>query len=168
MKAKIKKHKKLIIILCIIIVLAVAITVAVKMLGNNTVTKVHRQSTVSLTKQDLVTSISATGTIESNKTKNISAQMQNATVKKVHVSVGDTVSKGDVLITFDESDLQDAVDEAQDNLSDVKTENQKNISKAQKQLSEAKSDYEEQKSEIAEKVADAKSDYTKAKKNLSN
>jgi multidrug efflux pump subunit AcrA (membrane-fusion protein) len=164
-KSKIKKHKKKIIIISIIAILVIAgIIVGVKLLKKDGLDKkVKKQSTVSLTKQDLVSSISATGTIESKKTKSVSAQMENATVKSVKVSVGDTVEKGDVLVVFDKSDLQDALDDAKENLSDVKTENSKQISKAKSQLSEAKTNYSEQNEEMALKVTKAKKALTEAK-----
>lgn len=41
-----------------------------------------KQATVSLSKMDLVESVSATGTIESAKSKNVSASISNVEVKK--------------------------------------------------------------------------------------
>lgn len=65
---------------------------------------------------NLTKSVSATGTIESAKTKNISADVNGVKVAKVNVKVGDTVKKGDTLATFDLSDNQDTLDDANDNL----------------------------------------------------
>ena len=69
----------------------------------------------------MVESISATGTFESATNKSVTSTATNLTVKKVLVAVGDTVQKGDSLVKFDQSDLEDAYADAKDNLFDTTT-----------------------------------------------
>lgn len=171
MKAKLKKHKvKIIIITVILIVAVITAIVLVNVFGkkNNPNMKATRESTITLSKMDLTTSVSATGTIESAKTKSISADTNGVKVSKVHVAVGDTVKKGDTLITFDESDLEEALEEAQESLSEAEEDLAKSISKANKQLSEAQSTYNSEKTKLAKKVSEAKSDLSDLKSQISS
>lgn len=171
MKEKIRKHKVLLIIVLVLIVAGTVTAVVFVNAGNEKASageKTQKQSTVSLEKMDLTKSISATGTIQSEKTKTVSADVNGVQVSSVKVSVGDTVKKGDVLVTFDVSDLQSALDEAKDSLSDAETEADRNISSAKTQLSDAKETYADQKKKLAEKVADAKEEKKEAAKQVSS
>lgn len=115
-----------------------------------------QQSTVELAKMDLTNSVSATGTIESVKTKLVSAQVTDVEIKSVKVSEGDEVKKGETLLTFDKTDLQSALSEAEENLSDVKEQASADVSSAKRRLSEAESNYQLQKTRLARSVAEAK------------
>ena len=108
-----------------IVLVAVAAVIVMPRLGGDAEAQQQeiRQNTVELTKMDLTRSISATGTLESTKTKIVSADVSNVKIKKVLVKVGDEVKKGQSLVTFDKSDLQQALDEAEENLADVKSQN---------------------------------------------
>ena len=165
-----KKHKKLTIFLIIIIVLLITAAILVpKFFGKKeNGMQTAKETTVSLSKMDLTSSVSATGTIESAKSKTVSADVANVKVKSVKVSEGDTVKKGQTLVTFDESDLQDALTEAKDNLSDAKTQAASELSLAQRKLSEAKSTYSTQNKKTKSTVASAKSAYEQAKKEYKN
>lgn len=165
-----KKNKKLTIFLIIIIVLLITAAILVpKFFGKKeNGMQAAKETTVSLSKMDLTSSVSATGTIESAKSKTVSADVTNVKVKSVKVSEGDTVKKGQTLVTFDESDLQDALTEAKDNLSDAKTQAASELSSAQRKLSEAKSTYSTQNKKTKSTVVSAKSAYEQAKKEYKN
>ena len=98
------RHRKRIII-CVILVILTALIILFAMTKakkkTSTSPAAAQPSTLSLSKMDLVTSISATGTIESAATKTVSAQLNNITVSEVLVKVGDTVQSGDTLVRFD-------------------------------------------------------------------
>lgn len=115
-----------------------------------------QQSTVELAKMDLTNSVSATGTVESMKTKLVSAQVSDVQIKSVKVSEGDEVKKGQTLLTLDKTDLQRALSEAEENLSDVKEQASGEVSSAKRKLSEAESNYQSQKTRLAKSVAEAK------------
>lgn len=168
MKQKLKKHRKKIVVIAIILILAIATVVII---GKNKTgqtkkgkQETQQENTISLEKMDLTKSISATGTIESKQSREVSANVNGVTINKIKVSVGDEVKKGKSLITFDETDLQESLSEAKDALSDAQSEGSSSIQKAQKQVSDAKSEYADVKSEENSKVAKAKKAYEEAKK----
>lgn len=171
MKEKIKKHKKAWIILAIVIVVAITVLILVTKSGRHAKQNKEgevRQNTISLEKMDLTKSVSATGTITSCDTKMVSVDINGIEVKTVPVSVGDSVKKGDVLVTFDKTDLLESLEEAQENLSDAKEEGNRNITSAQKQYQDAKETYEDEKESLAEKVSDAKKELTEKKKQVNS
>lgn len=77
---------------------------------------------------NITTSITGSGTISSASTKTISSEVATD-VKEVKVSVGDRVSKGDVLFVLDDSDLNSKIRSIE-----------KNISSQNKTISEYKND----------------------------
>lgn len=168
MKQKLKKHRKKIVVIAVILILAIATVVIIGKIKNGKTKKgkqeTQQENTISLEKMDLTKSISATGTIESKQSREVSANVNGVTINKIKVSVGDEVKKGKSLITFDETDLQESLSEAKDALSDAQSEGSSSIQKAQKQVSDAKSEYADVKSEENSKVAKAKKAYEEAKK----
>lgn len=159
-------HKVLMIVIAVFIVIAAAgIFFVVRMSKpKERIFTSGQQHTVELKKMDLTNSVSATGTIESVKTKFVSAQVSDAEVKSVNVSEGDEVKKGQTLLTFDKTDLQSALSEAEENLSDVKEQVSNELSSAKRRLLEAESTYQSQKSRLEKSVAEAKKNYKLAKK----
>ncbi len=127
----------------------------------------QKTNTVRITKMDLTKSISATGTLASAQTKTVSAKVNDIVVKKVLVEVGDSVKKGDSLVTFDEGDLQDALQDAKENLANAKESADREVSSAQTQLSDAKENYSAEKSKQANEIATAKKTLAEAKKTVS-
>lgn len=172
--SKLTKKKKRIIGIGIVVLVAVvaAFFVVPKFLQqsgaqNLKETMQNRQSTIALSKMDLLQSISATGTIESAKTKAVSANVNGMEVQKVYVSVGDTVKKGDKLVAFDTEDLQDNLTEAKEDLADVTEDANDAITEAREKLAEAKTAYQKAKANKAikaEELEKAKETYESAKK----
>ena len=125
MKKWFKKHKKGTIILSVVVVAAIAAAVILPktlLKGKESTQKMQaKQNTIQLSKMDLTSSISATGTLESANAKTVSASVSNVKIKKVLVSEGDTVKKGQSLVTFDESELQTTLSDAKESLSDTIT-----------------------------------------------
>ena len=103
-------------VIAIVLVIIIAAVVIVGKVKSGQTKKgkqeIQKENTVSLEKMDLTKSISATGTIESKESREVSANVNGVTIKKVNVSVGDEVKKGKSLITFDETDLQESLSEA--------------------------------------------------------
>lgn len=170
MREKLEKHKVWLVVVFVLAVSAVTAVVVIRARGEKASAGENekKQSTVSLQKMDLTKSISATGTVQSKKSKLVSAQVNGVGVKTVEVSVGDEVKKGDVLVRFDESDLRDALSEAEEALSDATEEGDRNVSSAQKQLSEAKETYTEEKKKLASEVSGSKKKLNEAKEQVSH
>lgn len=169
MNAKRKKHIIVIAIIVIVAACAVAAFMAFRRgvdraSANNT--KI-RNNTILLERMDLARSVSATGTVQSSRTRTVSAAVNGIVVKQVKVNVGDTVKKGDALVTFDKSDLKEALSDAQENLDDAESEADRNISSAREQLSDARENYSDESKKQGEKVSEAKQDKREAQKQVS-
>lgn len=170
MKNWVKGHRVHVIVIAVIVIIAIAGVIVVPRIlgGGKETTRETKQNTVSLSKMDLTSSVSATGTLESVKTKIVSASVSNVTIKKINVKEGDEVKKGQKLVTFDESDLRDSLSEARENLSDTKTQISTELASANRKLSEAQETYSSQKKKYASNVASAKKEYEAAKKAVSS
>lgn len=166
MKQWTKKHRVLVIVIAIVIIAGVGMAILLPRMGESTQnpSAAAKQNTMKLEKMDLTSSISATGTIESAKTKTVSADVNGVEVKSVKVEEGDEVKKGQTLVTFDKEDLEEALEEAKENFSDVKTETANELSQAKRKLSEAQDTYTTQKKKLASEVTSAKKEYEAAKK----
>ena len=71
--------------------------------------------TTQVTRQDLVDSISVTGTIASADSRDVSAIASNVEVQTVNYKVGDYVNAGDTVVVLDSTDLELKLTEAQNN-----------------------------------------------------
>ena len=80
-----------------------------------------QMNTVTLEKTDLTESVSATGTIGSGDIRLASAQVQELKVKNVLVQVGDTVQKGQTLVTFNTKSLKQALKQAKEDYEDAQS-----------------------------------------------
>lgn len=147
MKSWMKRHRGLLIIATVVVVIVAGAVAVIPRIGGDAETqkKEIKQNTVALSKMDLTRSVSATGTLASAKTKIVRADVSDVKVKKVLVKVGDEVKKGQSLVSFDKSDLKEALREAEENLADVKSQNSSELAAAQRNLSEAQETYENQK-----------------------
>ena len=109
--------------------------------------------TTQVTRQDLVDSISVTGTIASADSRDVSAIASNVEVQTVNYKVGDYVNAGDTVIVLDSTDLKLKLTEAQNNQA-LSTYNEN------KSIETASESYEQA-------VEDGTDDYNKAVKNES-
>lgn len=142
MKKKRGKKFKLIVggVAAAVVVVGVVIGVRMIRAKNASPAGTVKQSTTTLTKMDLTDSISASGTIESKKTRSVTAQVNDVTVQKIYVKVGDEVKKGDKLVSFDSDSLSESLSEAQDSLQDVQSSAASEVESAQEQYDTAVSD----------------------------
>lgn len=175
--SNVKKRKKGIMILVSILVLAAIVAAAIffrpGMRKNKAEVmndaKKSRQSTITLQKQDLLTSISATGTIEAAKSKSVTANVNGLQVEKLYVSVGDSVKKGAKLLVFDTDELEEELADAKENLSEVTEEADDAISDANDKVSECKTAYENAKKaspKNQQEITQTKEAYTQAQSQL--
>ncbi|MEQ8197048.1 MAG: efflux RND transporter periplasmic adaptor subunit [Clostridiaceae bacterium] len=103
------KKKKIVKIAGIILAIALIVSGGVRAAANKNKGLSVRTSRVE--NKDLKSYLSTTGVIESAKSKDYYASQLKVT--KINVKTGDKVKKGDVLVTFDTSDLNSAVKQAQ-------------------------------------------------------
>lgn len=104
--ATVKKSKKKVIIpICIILVIAIVVGV---IFGVSSANSGEEVTLYTIATDDIHESVSLTGDVTSGAKKEYKVGSV-ATVKEVFVNVGDEVKKGDVLATFDTSDLDSQV-----------------------------------------------------------
>lgn len=118
--------------------------------------------TMVLTKRDISTSISVTGTVAAATTKTISTTLNNIDVKTVNVAVGDEVTVGDTLLEFDDTDLSESLSDAKESLSVSQQQSSNNVKNAQRQYSEAVENANVQATRAQENVNSAYNSYTNA------
>lgn len=161
-----KKHRKMVCIVAVILVLLLIFLLVFrsakgkkaegeKQMGMQT-------QTARITKMDLSTSISVTGTIASADNRSISAGVSGVEVTKVNVEVGDYVNAGDTIVTLDSSTLEEELTEAQEDYELAVTKSNKNVDDAAENLTDATEAYTEGLSAQASAVADALSEYNDA------
>ncbi|MBQ1171273.1 MAG: biotin/lipoyl-binding protein [Lachnospiraceae bacterium] len=115
--------------------------------------------TTTLSKRDLTSSISVTGTIASADKRSVSTSLTNTEIKEVNVCVGDYVNAGDTIITFDSSDLEKELETAENSLEINSLKNQKTLSDAAKAVEDAQNNYNNQAAGLQEDVNIALSNY---------
>ena len=172
LKHRKKVRKKIIKWSTIVIIVAVIIII-------NKVNKVEiskDNSTINkLSKHNIATSISASGTVEASDTKAIISNMTGHRVKQVCVKVGDVVNTGDVICEFDVSDAINAKKKKKKKEADAKKQ-EKDVKESfrkeiEKSKNEAKSTIPQLEKELndTKKVLDtANSSLEAAKKKLSD
>lgn len=103
--------------------------------------------TARIEKMDLTNSVSVTGTLATANGKTASTTLKDIKVTKVYVEVGDEVQEGDIICTFDSSDIEDALADAKNNyavnrqldaLDNYETQYQDTVSDAENSLQDAK------------------------------
>lgn len=159
------RHKKLIIAIVAIAVIAVTAFVLVNRANDKKaamLAEMSKQETAQIEKRTLVESISATGTVTSAGSKSVMANVTGVEVTEVNVEVGDAVKEGDILCTFDTTDLEQDLADAQNALSVTQQTTQINVSEAERSLTEAEAGRNIDLERADQDVADAWNDYLKA------
>lgn len=164
-----KAHKVICIILAAVVIVLAGTWIVPRIWGSGKETvSGKKENTIRLSKMDLTSSVSATGTLESAQTKLVSAEVSGVKIKRFYVEEGDEVTKGQKLVSFDEVDLRSSLNDATENLSDTKVQNSTELASANRQLADAQETYQSQKKKYASKVTSAKSEYQIAKKAVSS
>lgn len=111
-----KKHKILTILIVLILIAAIAASVILRGLGRRpqfeeTITV----ETAAIERMDLSNSIGVTGTLATAEGRTGTTTLDNIKVTEVYVEVGDEVQEGDIICTFDSSDIESALADAENN-----------------------------------------------------
>lgn len=125
-------------------------------------TMVQAQETGEVTIRSLVRSVGATGTIVSVRSKDLTVSLTNVDIEEVLVSEGDLIAAGDILMTFDISDIEDNLDSAQKNLSTAQQRNSISAQEAARTVSDAQRTESYQTGNAQTKVDTSYSDYKNA------
>lgn len=122
--------------------------------------------TTQVTKQNLVDSISVTGTIESADARDVSASAKDVEVLEVHYEVGDYVNEGDVVVVLDSTDLELSLTQAKNNQALSEYNESKSIETASENYTEAVEDGTDTYSKAVKTEAEAKEDLQEAEDEL--
>lgn len=107
-----KKRTKVILIIIGVVILGLVIALFSIPRKNGALGMLSTEiKTTTVTKGDLKAYLSTTAVIQSENSKEYQAQQFKAT--KVNVKVGDSVKKGDILVTYDISDINNSVKQAE-------------------------------------------------------
>lgn len=123
--------------------------------------------TVQVTRQNLIDSISVTGTIESADAWDVSASASNVEVLEVNYEVGDYVNAGDVIVVLDSSDLEVSLAQARNSQALSEYTENKSIETATENYNEAVEDGTDDYNTAADNEADAKEALQEAEADLS-
>ena len=143
----VKKHKVLTVLLVVILIAAIAAGVIWQDRSKKPQMQPLTIETAQIEKMDLTNSVSVTGTLATANGKTASTTLKDIKVTKVYVEVGDEVQEGDIICTFDSSDIEKSLADAKNNyavnqqLSDLdnyETQYQDTISNAEDTLQDAR------------------------------
>ena len=143
-----KKHK----ILTVLIVLILTAAIVVLAVWQSRSRRPQMQQTMTVEtatveRMDLTNSIGVTGTLATAEGKSGTTTLENIEVTAVYVEVGDEVQEGDIICTFDSSDIESALADAQNNyavnqqidaLDNYETQYTETVEEAEKSLQDAR------------------------------
>ena len=157
MLEKIKKHKKLMIAIVVIVIIAIVIGILVHRMRQSAseITQVDSGiQAFTLQKQDMSSSVSTSGTVESSNVTEVTTEVSSA-IKELNVSLGDHVEKGQVLCTFDDEQIRQQIADLEKQNSAAKKASDSTKQKAQRAVETAQA----QANAKAAAVAVAQNDY---------
>lgn len=130
LKANKKGKKKKIVLIVVIILVVVVTAIVLKVRAGMSAASSMMASADSLGTvevRDLTQSIGATGTVVSMESKSITSTLTNTEIAAVNVKVGDSVKEGDELVTFDTTDIEEKLADAQTSSSLDAADSQRNV-----------------------------------------
>ncbi|MCC8139650.1 MAG: efflux RND transporter periplasmic adaptor subunit [Lachnospiraceae bacterium] len=167
---KLKKHRKLLIVLGVILVIAAVLGIRQYMryqARQTMLTQMTQVETVQVTKQNLIESISVTGTIASADARDVSTTASDVEVLEVNYEVGDYVNEGDIIVVLDTTDLELKLTEAQNSQTLSAYNENKSIESAQENYDDAVNDGTDDYQKALDNVEDAKEALAEADEDLS-
>lgn len=153
---KIKFKKKTIIISIIIILIAIFVLANV---FSSKESDVPDFETALVEKKTLTTTISSTGKIATESSKNVTSQLTNYKVTGVNVKVGDKVNAGDVICTFDTADLAKTVSNLSATINATNTTSGVTVASAERAVQETQKTRDNALEPLDKAVQNARQDY---------
>lgn len=155
-----RRHKFLTAFIVIIFIVFIAgISIYKKMHRAKDISVNNTMVTTSLSKMDLTSSVSVTGNIASADKRSISTTLTGTEIKEVNVKVGDYVNKGDIIITFEQDDLEKELQTTENTVALNNLKNKKSMEDAADAVTQAKETYTDEAAGLQEDVNIALSNY---------
>ncbi len=171
MDNKKKKKKKRIIALCIIAAIVILIVIGLTSLrkkAQEVLENMATTETATVEYRDLVSTVSATGTIVGAEEETVKSSLSGVVVENVNVKTGDTVQAGDILCEFETKDLEDKLENAQNTDAENDLTTGYNVESAQQALVDAQNEYQREIPNLEGAIDRARHDYEVAGVNLQN
>ena len=124
--------------------------------------------TVPVTRQNLIDSISVTGTIASADARDVQAAAKNVEVLQVNYKVGDYVQEGDVVVALDAADLELSLAQAKNTQTLSAYKENKSIETASENYAQTAEDGTENYEKALKQEQEAKEALQEAEKTLGN
>lgn len=153
----IKKHKKLLIVMVLLLIGVGVIRNKMKEQQERVAALLQNQiKTATIEKRSLISYISTTGKIESIESREITSSLTGYDINQVYVKVGDLVQEGDVLLSFDTTDILEDISDVYTDISNTNRQNQIAVEQAQRNYDATQTSNEEQADSMNDTIADAK------------
>ncbi|MDL2300886.1 HlyD family efflux transporter periplasmic adaptor subunit [Lachnospiraceae bacterium OttesenSCG-928-D06] len=159
---KSKKYKVMMIAGALVVVLAgglVFINGQTSMAANRAEMMENQMEMDEVTIRSLIKSVGATGTIVSINGRELTTTLSNVAIQEIHVEIGDFVSKGSKLISFDTSDIEADLESAQKSLSTSEQKNALSVQDAARNVKDSLRTKEYQTTSAKAKLDAAYTDY---------
>ena len=175
MKKWLSRHKKLVIVLVVLAVLLTAFLIMRHKAQQALSAMQNQVQTAAVERRDLTQTITATGVVDSDNSTVLKTTLTNAEVKTVDVEVGDVITAGQTICTFDTEDISQNLTDARINLSVTNSQSVLTLGNAERNVSDAETtrDYQlttaqKDMNEAFDDYQDALSDYTEAQQDLAD
>ena len=139
-----KKHKKLLIVGAVVVTSAgigVSVVNNVNQKKEQMMSMMNQTQTSQVERRNLVSSVSATGTVTSVNSKNVTANLSGMEVKSVSVEVGDMVEAGQVICVLDSEEIKENLADAQTALNVSNEKTKMDLTAAERSLQDVLEDY---------------------------
>ena len=139
-----KKHKKLLIVGAVVVTSAgigVSVVNNVNQKKEQMMSMMNQTQTSQVERRNLVSSVSATGTVTSVNSKNVTANLSGMEVKSVSVEVGDMVEAGQVICVLDSEDIKEELADAKVALNVANEKTKMDLTVAERNLQDVLADY---------------------------
>ena len=139
-----KKHKKLLIVGAVVVTSAgigVSVVNNVNQKKEQIMSMMNQTQTSQVERRTLVSSVSATGTVTSVNSKNVTANLSGMEVKSVSVEVGDMVEAGQVICVLDSEDIKEELADAKVALNVANEKTKIDLTVAERNLQDVLTDY---------------------------
>lgn len=162
-----KKGKKRWIIVVIAVIVILALCIGVGAAGSSKTDTAQSEGTVEkIIKRTIANSISGNGVVEAANKQDVTGGSYGMKVVEVNVKVGDVVAAGDIICTFDTSDIDDQIKDLKQRISDTEADRKAQNAKYDEQMTDANADREEQLQKANENLAEAQADLAEAEAQL--
>lgn len=153
----IKKHKKLLIVMILLVIGGFVIRNKIKEQQERVAALLQNQiKTATIEKRSILSYISTTGKVESIESRDITSSLTGYDVDQVYVEVGDLVEEGDLLLSFDTTDILEDISDVYTDISNTNRQNQIAIDQAQRNYDAAQISNDEQADSMNDTITDAK------------